>query len=44
MEFVDNTIKEMSNPYGALWSNFDADSKAIETALQHIRETLENEK
>ena len=33
VEFTDNSIKEISNPCGVLCSNFDAEAKAIETAL-----------
>ena len=44
VEFADKTLKEISNPCGVLCSNFDAEAKAIETALQYIRETFENVK
>ena len=44
VEMADKTIKEISNPCGVLCSNFDAEAKAIETALQYIRDTFENAK
>ena len=44
IEYPDKTNKELSNPCGVLCSNFEAEAKAIITALKETKETFHTNK